>query len=68
MTNHTTCDFCTFLKKTKDLYAYYAKPDYTEEYTAALVVNSYYKNISTGTCTYCNYKLNYCPVCGKKIN
>ena len=62
------CPFCEKLAQLKDLDEYYAKPNCETEYTAALVENSYFNKNFCGQAAYHNFKLNYCPVCGKKLN
>ena len=67
-----SCQFCAELADTKDNAEYYRQRrrnsgDYVDEYTAALVSQSYYKGEPTGRVTSYNHTLNYCPECGKLL-
>ena len=67
-----SCQFCAELADTKDNAEYYRQRrrnsgDYVDEYTAALVSQSYYKGEPTGRVTSYNHTLNYCPKCGKLL-
>lgn len=68
------CPFCEQLKMVKENNDWYKKnsprhKDSWHEYKVALVTESYCKNVDwcTGTVTYQPEDLNFCPVCGKKI-
>jgi hypothetical protein len=61
------CPFCLELAKSKDNAEYYRRPNDTsvDEYTAALVSQTYYDGYPSGRVTSYNHPLNFCPVCGK---
>ena len=60
-----TCIFCAELLKVIDDDAYYKK---THEYTVALIARYYYEGEVCGQLTYASKPLNFCPVCGKKLD
>ena len=63
------CPFCKWLKKLKDDNEYYHT---LSVYRPALIDVGYYKQIDDEHCcgqtTYLFDELNFCPVCGKKLN
>ena len=72
-TDSNLCSFCTWLNELKDRVEYYSKPTKgkpgkTEcKYGVALVHETYYNGSQCGRTTYNTEQLNYCPVCGIKL-
>lgn len=69
------CPFCEELQKLKDDERWYKEnsprhKDSWNEYTVSLVVETYEKDVDwcTGRFTQQAMKLNFCPVCGVKLN
>lgn len=69
-----TCPFCEDLKRVKETHDWYQNNSPRHkgcrtEYKVALVTEQYEKNVDwcTGTTTYQQMDLNFCPVCGVKI-
>lgn len=69
-----SCPFCENLKNTKETHDWYRENSPRHkgsrvEYKAALVTESYEDGVDgcTGTVTYQQMDLNFCPVCGTKI-
>lgn len=69
------CPFCKTFEMCKETNDWFRKNSPRHEgcrteYKAALVTESYEKNVDycTGTVTYGAEELNFCPVCGKKIS
>ena len=62
------CDFCENLEIQKDL----EQIDFNYEYTVSLITrmwtNEKTKSDIIGAYVQDNFKLNYCPECGRKIN
>lgn len=76
MTDVKTCPFCEDLRKIKEINDYYRSTSQRRsvresrtEYKVALVEESYEKSVDwcTGTVTHQQTDLNFCPVCGTKI-
>ena len=59
------CTFCEELLKAIDNDEYYNKP---HEHTVALISRYYYDGYVCGQLTHTSKPLNFCPVCGKKLN
>ncbi|MCM1220845.1 MAG: hypothetical protein NC548_40800 [Lachnospiraceae bacterium] len=59
------CSFCKLLNRAIDNDEYYKKP---HEYTVSLIARNYYDGYVCGQLTYESYPLNYCPVCGEKLD
>ena len=72
-TDTKPCPFCEHLKEMKLSDAYYIEKrdgrtgETKCEYKAALVHETYYNGSFCGCTTYNAESLNYCPVCGNKI-
>ena len=64
------CDFCKSLKRCKEDTEYYRRETdkSTTEYTAALVSRNYLDGYPIGQFTHYGFQLNFCPVCGKKMD
>ena len=76
MSEIKACPFCENLKKTKEDWAYFqsASPrrciqTARKEYKVALIEETYEEDVDyrTGLITHQFMDLNFCPVCGKKI-
>ena len=63
------CSFCAALANQKETCEYYRRPSdtFVSEYTAALVLRSYYDDYPSGQTTHYGFRLNFCPVCGKEL-
>lgn len=59
------CTFCKELLKTIDDEEYYNNP---HEHTVALISRRYFEGEVCGLLTHSSKPLNFCPVCGKKLN
>ena len=73
---HKDCPFCENLKKTKEDWAYFQSSSprrciqtARKEYKVALIEETYEEDMEyrTGLITHQFMDLNFCPVCGKKI-
>jgi len=62
-----SCPFCVFLGEIKLRDELHSKDGYENKYCAALVHESYYNGSYCGRSTYNPEPLNYCSVCGIKI-
>lgn len=69
------CPFCAYLadQKARDEYWHSRDrlidtSDFVEEYTAACVSTTYYKDEVRGRSTSHGFALNFCPVCGKGLS
>ena len=69
-----TCPFCEQFEKFKRIEAEYMEMrrsqsgEATARYKAALIHELYYDGYCCGSTAYYTEKLNYCPVCGIKLN
>ena len=66
----TQCSFCAALANQKETCEYYRRPSdtFVSEYTAALVLRSYYDDYPSGQTTHYGFRLNFCPVCGRELS
>lgn len=62
-----SCRFCNDLETMKRVAKANEKSGFSSEYRAALIISVSRYGEHCGTSTYHEYKLNYCPVCGKEI-
>ena len=74
--NQKDCPFCENLKKTKEEWTYFKETsprrsiqEARKEYKVALIEETYEENVDyrTGLVTHQFMSLNFCPVCGRKI-
>lgn len=64
------CPFCNLLKQMKTIDARFSRNSANEYnvYKAGLTQETYLNNERIGKITHQAFELNFCPVCGKKIN
>jgi len=67
------CDFCNKLKEVKEIKDYYKNSrkscaNSKTLYKVSLVELTYESDYPTGTLVHEYMNLNFCPVCGRKIN
>ncbi len=64
------CEYIQELKKIKKEMSYLKSPDIKEKWKAVIANYTYRKGLRkpVGIIEYKSYDLNYCPMCGEKIN
>ena len=61
------CPFCNSLKNQREICEDFKREKNTTKFDVALVQNSYYNNFPTGSASTSHFELNFCPVCGRKV-
>ena len=72
MSKENKCKFCEELSRIKEIAEEFKKEGHRDAYTVALVHEKYYAafdgEIFTGSSSFGDHELNFCPTCGKIIN